>query len=476
MTHHPEEETTIARPARGGRWALLRDAVRGTEEDYTAGSIDRALALLAVPMVLETAMESVFALADVFWVSHLGAAAVTAVGLTEALLTVLYTLAIGLSIGVTATVARRTGERDADGAARAAVQAIWVGVGVSAALAVAGVALAGDLLGWLGAEPEVVARGAGYPRIMFAGNATIVLLFLLNAAFRGAGDAVLAMRVLWLANGINLVLDPALIFGWGPFPELGLEGAAIATNVGRGTAVLVQLFALARASRRLRVRRAHLRLEPEIMARLVRLSGTGTFQVFVATASWIVLVRILAAWGTDVVAGYTIAIRVVLFALLPSWGLSNAAATLVGQNLGAGRPDRAALSAKRAGVYNMAFLGSIGVAFFALAPTIAGMFATGPEPERWAALCLRIVVLGFPFYAWGMVLTQAFNGAGDPWTPTWINLACFWGFELPAAWVLSRGLGLGPAGVFLAITVAYSSLAVVSAVVFRRGRWRKAAL
>jgi putative MATE family efflux protein len=309
---------------------------------------------------------------------------------------------------------------------------------------------------------------------MFAGNATILLLFLLNAAFRGVGDAVIAMRILWLANLLNFVLDPALIFGWGPFPELGLEGAAIATNIGRGTAVAIQLVTLARSTGRLRVRRPHLHLDLGVMWRLVRLSGTGTFQVFISTASWIVLVRILSDYGTGVIAGYTVAIRLVVFALLPSWGLSNAAATMVGQALGAGKPERAERAARLAGLYNMAFLGSIGIVFIAFAPTIVSWFTTEPEPLAWGTRGLRIVALGFPFYAWGMVLTQSFNGAGDTWTPTWIALACFWGIEQPAAWILSRGLDVGPTGVFLAITVAYSAVAVVSGVLFRRGGWKSA--
>ncbi len=450
---------------------LLRDAVRGTRQDYTAGPIGRALFLLAVPMVLETAMESVFALADVFWVSRLGAAAVTAVGLTESLLTVVYSLAIGLSIGVTAMVARRIGERDESGAARAAVQAVVLGLGVSLAIAVLGGALAPRLLVLMGGAPAVVRDGSSYARIMLLGNATIVLLFLLNAAFRGAGDAAIAMRVLWLANGLNLVLDPALIFGWGPLPELGIAGAALATNIGRGAAVAVQLWTLGRPGGRLRVRREHLRVVPTLLWRLLRLSGNATFQVLVATASWIVLVRILAGFGTAAVAGYTIAIRLVIFALLPCWGLSNASATMVGQGLGAGRPERAERAVRLAARWNAVFLGAFGLAYLALAPIIVSAFTTEAEPARWAISCLRIVSLGFPFYALGMVFTSAFNGAGDTRTPTLIYLACFWAFELPVAWLLSRG-GLGPTGVFVAVAVAYSADALVAGALFRRGRWK----
>lgn len=460
--------------AERGFLRLLSDAVRGTREDYTRGPIGRALFLLAVPMILETAMESVFALADVFFVSRLGSAAVTTVGLTESLLMIVYTLAMGLSIGATATVARRVGEKDAEGAAVAASQTVFLGLAVSAVLALAGAPFAGDLLRLMGAEEEVVREGVGYARILLAGNGVIVLLFLLNAVFRGAGDAAIAMRVLWLANGINLVLDPLLIFGWGPVPAMGIEGAAIATTIGRGTAVCVQILTLARGAEHLRVGARHLRVVPDVLKRLVRLSATGTFQFFVSTASWIVLIRILSTYGTGVVAGYTIAMRLVMFALLPAWGLSNAAATMVGQGLGADRPERAERATRLAGLWNMACLSVVGVAFVAFAPAIAGWFAADAESLRWAAEGLRIVSLGFPFYAWGMVLTQAFNGAGDAWTPTWINLACFWGLEQSLAWTLSRNAGMGPTGVYVAVAIAYSVLAVVSAVLFRAGRWKKA--
>ena len=468
---YPSETVTLTPPPRARFFADVRAAIRGTETDYTEGPIGRALLLLAVPMVLETALESLFALTNVFWVSRLGADAVSAVGFTEAMLTMIYALAIGFSIGVTAMVARRVGEKDPDGAARATVQAIALGAVLAGSIGVAGAVFAPQLLGAMGAAPAVVAEGAGYTRIMLGGNATVILLFLLNASFRGAGDAATAMRLLWLANGINIVLDPLLIFGIGPFPELGIEGAAIATNVGRGTAVVVQLVTLARASGRVRVRREHLRLEPAIMATLVRLSGTGTFQVFIQTTSWVLLVRILSDFGTAVVAGYTVAMRVIVFAILPSWGMSNAAATLVGQGLGAGKPERAERSVWLAAFYNFLFLATVGTLMFAFAPWIMGVFTDDPSAARWGVLCLRIVACGFPFYAYEMVLAQSFNGAGDPWTPTFINLGCFWAFELPVAWVLSRG-GLGPSGVFLSITLAYSTFAVVAALLFRRGTWK----
>ena len=465
------DESTRPEPEfRLGR--ALWDAVRGTSQDYTEGPVGRAILLLAVPMVLETAMESVFAIVDIFFVSRLGPDAMATVGLTESLLTLIYTVAIGLSIGVTAMVARRIGEKDSEGAARAAVQAVALGLGIAAAFGVAGAILAPRLLLAMGAEPGVLEVGLPYTRIMLGGNVTVVLLFLINAIFRGAGDAVIAMRVLWLANGINIVLDPMLIFGIGPFPELGVQGAAIATNIGRGTAVLVQLYLLARGTRRVNIERHHLRLHPSTLLRLMRLSGTGMFQTFIGMASWIGLIRILAGFGSEVLAGYTVAIRIIIFAILPSWGMAGAAATMVGQALGAGKPERAERAVWIAGFYNMLFLGGIGILFELFAPWIVAVFTTDPEPLRNGVLCLRIVTAGFLFYAYGMVLTQSFNGAGDTWTPTYINLFIFWLLEIPLAFVLAYRLDLGPIGVYAAITVAFSSLAVLSAWLFRRGRWK----
>ncbi|MEM1183160.1 MAG: MATE family efflux transporter, partial [Acidobacteriota bacterium] len=413
-------------------WFDLRRAVSGDHNaDYTAGPIGRSVLLLAVPMVLETIMESIFAVVDVFFVAKLGSVAVTTVGLTESMMAIVYTVAVGLSIGVTAMVARRTGEKDPDGAARTAVQAVALGFGVAGFIGLIGAVAAPDLLRLMGADEDVVAMGTPYTRIMLTLNFTVTLLFLINAIYRGAGDAAIAMRVLWLANGINIVLDPMLIFGIGPFPELGVTGAAVATCIGRGTAVAVQLWLLFRGTGRINIERRHVRIEPQRMLRLVRLSGTATFQFFISTASWIGLIRILATFGSDVLAGYTIAIRVVIFALFPSWGLSNAAATMVGQALGAGKPERAEKAVWMTCFYNMFFLGGTGVLFFVFAPQIVSIFTTDPEPAKWAILCLRIVAVGFPFYAYGMVITQSFNGAGDTWTPTYLNLFCFWLFELP---------------------------------------------
>ncbi len=470
MSTPTELASAVEQPFR--LWPALRDAVRGTQQDFTAGPIGRALLLLAVPMVLETAMESVFAVVDIFFVSRLGSEAVATVGLTESMLTLIYTVALGLSIGVTAMVARRIGEKDPDGAARTAVQAILLGIVVAAMLGIVGGTFAPRLLGLMGADSAVIGAGAPYTRIMLGGNATVLLLFLINAIFRGAGDAAIAMRMLWLANGINIFLDPALIFGIGPFPELGIAGAAIATNIGRGTAVVAQLYILTRATGRVKIHAEHIRMIPSVMWQLVRLSGTGTFQVFIGMASWIGLIRILAGFGSEVLAGYTIGIRMIIFALLPSWGLSNAAATMVGQGLGAKKPERAERAVWMAGFYNMLLLGTVGVVFEIFAPQIVRVFTTDPEPFRYGVMCLRIVSAGFLFYAYGMVLTQSFNGAGDAWTPTIINLFCFWLFELPFAYVLAHVFHVGPPGVFLAMTLAFSALAVVSAAVFRRGRWK----
>ena len=455
-----------------GFWGTVRSAVRGTSADLTAVPIRKAIVLLAVPMVLEMVMESVFAVVDIFFVSQLGANAVATVGLTESMLTLVYTVAMGLSIGVTAMVARRTGEKDPAGASRATAQSILLGLFLAALLGILGVIYAERLLFVMGASPEIVDQGIGYTRIMFGGNGVILLLFLINASFRGAGDAAIAMRMLWLANGLNLVLDPCLIFGLGPFPELGVTGAAVATNTGRGTAVLVQLFTLLRLPGRVRIRREHLRIEPILMGRLVRLSASGTFQVLVGTASWIALVRIVSGFGSEALAGYTIAIRIILFALLPSWGMANAAATMVGQGLGAGKPDRSEAAVWIACKLNLYFLGLVGVLFIVFAPEIVGTFGSDPVTTAYAVDGLRIIAAGFFFYAYGMVLTQSFNGAGDTWTPTVINLFIFWLFEIPVALVLAHALEMGARGAFVAITLAFSSLAVVSAVVFKRGRWK----
>ncbi len=453
-------------------WLAVRESLRGSHRDYTSGPIGRSIIMLAIPMVLEMLMESVFAVVDIFWVAHLGADAVATVGLTESMLTLLYAVAIGLGLGATAMVARRIGERNPEGAARAAVQAIALGLIVSVIVSIIGVLFADRLLGLMGGSPWVLEHGASFTKIMFAGNATILLLFLINAIFRGAGDAAIAMRVLWLANSINIVLGPCFIFGLGPFPELGVAGAAVATTIGRGTGVIYAFSRLIRSGGRFDIRKHHLKLEPSIMGRLVRLSATATFQIFIGMASWIGLIRTISSFGSEALAGYTIGIRVIIFALLPSWGMANAAATMVGQSLGAGKPDRAERAVWRAGFYNMIFLGAVGLGFVSFARQIIGLFTIDPNIVPYGVDCLRIVAYGFLFYAWGMVITQSFNGAGDTWTPTIINLFVFWLWELPLAYVLAISFGLGPRGVFLAIMISFSTLAVVSALMFRRGTWK----
>jgi putative MATE family efflux protein len=457
-------------------WGTIREALHGSRRNYTEGPVGRAILLLAIPMVLEVVLESVFAVADIFWVAHLGESAIATVGLTESMMAIVYTLAVGLSIGATATVARRIGEQNPEGAARAAVQTIAIGAIVSVTLAVLGITFAPTLLRLLGASDDVIATGSGFTRTMLGGNASVVMLFLINAIFRGAGDAAIAMRVLWLANIINIVLGPLLIFGVGPFPQLGVTGAAVATTIGRGTGAAFAIYRLFQPGRHIQVRREHLRIEPAIMKSLVRLSGTGTLQVFIGTASWIGLIRILSQFGSAALAGYTIAIRVILFALFPSWGLGNAAATMVGQGLGAKKPERAETAVWLAGFYNLCFLGTVGIVFVALADPIAGLFTKDPAVLPYATDGLRIVALGFPFYAYGMVVNQSFNGAGDTWTPTYLNFFIFWLFELPAAYFIAVHLQLGPRGVFWAITLAFSLLAIVSAWLFKRGKWKTQAV
>ena len=454
-------------------WTIVRESVRGeVHHDFTVGPIGRAVLLLAVPMVLEVVLESVFAVADIFWVSRLGPDAVASVGLTESLLTIIYALAMGLGIGATAVVARRIGEKDPEGAARAAVQALALALLVSVVLGTAGALLAPRLLALMGASPGVIETGRGYATIMLGGEAAIIVLFVANAIFRGAGDAAIAMRVLWLANIINIVLGPLLIFGPGPFPALGVTGAAIATTTGRSIGAIYALTRLFRQASRIPVGRRHLRVDVGVMRQILRLSGSATLQNLIGMASWIGLVRILAGYGSEALAGYTIAVRLIIFALLPSWGLSNAAATMVGQSLGARKPERAERAVWQAGAYNARFLVAVGILFFVAAPLILRAFTTDPVVSDYAVHCLRIVALGYPLYAYGMVLTQSFNGAGDTWTPTWLNLLCFWIFEIPLAWGLSGPAGFGPSGVFWAIMASFSLLALASAVLFRRGRWK----
>jgi putative MATE family efflux protein len=457
-------------------WQLFLEAVRGSERDYTIGPVGPSLVMLSVPMVLEMAMESLFAVVDVFYVSRVSADAVATVGVTESMLTIVYTVALGLGIGATAVVARRIGEKDEDGAAQAAAQSIGLGLLVAAGVGVVGFFNAERLLRAMGATPSMIESSLGYTQVMFAGNATVTLLFLNNAIFRGAGDPAIAMRMLWLGNIINIVVCPFLIFGIGPFPALGVTGAAIGTNIGRGTAVVTQLWMMTSGRSRIHVRRRHLRVVPSVMWNVCRLSGTGFLQILIDTSSYIGLVRVISTFGSDALAGYTIGIRTVIFAILPAWGLSNAAATMVGQALGAKKPDRAEQSVWTAGKYNAWVLGVVSVVFVVFAPWIVSIYTDDPVVAPYATSCLRIVSTGFVFFAYGLVFTSSFNGAGDTWTPTWINLGCFWLFQIPMAWLLAIQWGMGPRGVFIAMTVAFSMLAIVSGVVFRRGRWKTTAV
>ena len=468
---HPTIET-MPEPSRASLVALVREALVGGEQDYTSGPVGRAVILLAIPMMLEMAMESVFALADVIFVSRLGVEAVATVGLSEAVLSILYAVAGGLAMATAAMVSRRIGERRPAEAATAAMQSILIALTFSLLTGGLGFVLAPRILSLMGGSPELVAVGSWYTRILLGGSFTVMLLFVNNAAFRGAGDATIAMKVLWFANLVNLVLDPCLIFGLGPFPELGLTGAAVATTVGRASAVIVQLVLLVRGSGRMRPTLADLRPQLAVIRTLLRVSMGGVFQALVAHTSWVFLVRLVGGFGAAAVAGYTIAIRLAIFALLPSWGLSNSAATLMGQNLGAEQPERAERSVWTAGLFNAVFLMGVAVIFIAAAEPIIGFFSADPEVMASGVSCLRILAYGYGFYALGMVMVQAFNGAGDTTTPTLINIGCYWLFQLPLAYVLAVRLGFGATGVYWAIPIAESLLTVVSIVVFRRGRWK----
>jgi putative MATE family efflux protein len=456
----------------GTAWRLFVRAVIGVPCDCTEGPVRQAVILLGIPMILEMAMESVFAVTDILFVGHLGPSAVSTIGLAESLLMLVYTVSTGLGIGATAMVARRVGERDSEGAAHTAVQAVALGACLSVVIAAVGVSFAPALLELMGGSPEVIREGTPYVRVMFAGNAVIVLLYLGNALARGCGDGTIAMRALILANGLNLLLVPCLVHGFGFLPKLGVTGAACATTLARGVGAVYTLWQLAGAKCRMRIMAHHLALHPEVMLRMVKLSGSGMLQAFIGMASWIGVVRVISHFGSEALAGYTIAMRMVLFAIFPAFGLANAAATMVGQSLGAGKPERGEKAVWMAGLYNAFFLSGMGILFLLFAPAIIGWVSPDPEVDGYAIACLRTVTCGFPLYAFGMVLTQAFNGAGDTWTPTVIHCFVFWVFEIPAAYLLSSVLNLGPQGVFLAITLAFSSLAVASALLFERGGWK----
>ncbi|MGH9675739.1 MAG: MATE family efflux transporter, partial [Candidatus Acidiferrum sp.] len=424
------------------------------------------------PMVLEMVLESLVAVVDVFWVGRLGADAVATVGLTESLLSLVFAIGLGLSLSTTAMVARRIGEKDPAGAAVAGVQAIAIGLAVAALLGIPCLFYAPDLLRLMGASPQIVAAGSGYARIALGGSGAIMLLFLNNAIFRGAGDAAIAMRLLWVSNIINLVLDPCLIFGWGPFPKLGVTGAALATFIGRSIGVLYQFYRLLRGTERIRILRRQIHVNFSVLLRLLRVSLTGIMQFAIAHTSWIGLVRIVSVFGSAALAGYTIAIRIVIFVILPSWGLSNAAATLVGQNLGAKQPERAETSVWRTGLYNMVFLGVIGIVFVIFAEPIVRLFTHDLEVIPLAASCLRIISYGNIGYAYGMVMLQAFNGAGDTVTPTIVNFFGFWLLEIPLAYFLAIHADFQARGAYVSIVVAETFIAGVSIVLFKRGRWK----
>lgn len=453
-------------------FSTFMQAIKGGHEDFTTGSIRKAIFLLAVPMILEMLMESIFALVDIIYVSQVSENAVATVGLTESVITLLYAVAIGLSMAATALVARRVGEKQINKARSAAVQALILGVLVAIIVGFLGVSYAKDILHFMGGSPELIEEGHGYTQWLLGGNMTIMLLFLINAVFRGAGDASLAMWALVLSNGLNLILDPIFIFGWGPVPEYGVMGAGIATNIGRGTAVVFQLIILFSGRSRIQLFLSDIKVEADQMWNLIKVSAGGISQFLIGTSSWVILMYMMAKFGTDVLAGYTIAIRVMMFTLMPSWGMSNAAATLVGQNLGAGKPDRAEKSVWTTGGYNAYFMGAVSVFYLLFAKTIIGLLVENPVVIDNGALCLQVIAAGYLFYAYGMVLTQAFNGSGDTQTPTRINLVSFWCFQLPVAYLLAFALDFGPLGVFIAITTSEVLLAIISWVLFKKGKWK----
>ncbi len=455
-----------------GLWQDIKESVAGTDMDFTKGAIGRAVLLLSIPMVLEMVMESVFAVVDIFFVSRLGADAVAVVGITESIMTVVYAIGMGLGMATAALVARRTGEKDHNGASLAAGQGILLAVFASLLIAIPGLFYAKDLLVLMGATQEVADSNYMYPAIMLSGNVIVMLLFIINAIFRSSGDAALSMRVLWFANIANIILDPMFIFGFGVIPAFGIKGAAIATTIGRGLAVMYQIWILTGRGSRVKLSVAHFRPDFGIMRKLIKLSAGGIGQLLIATSSWILMVRIISVFGSEVLAGYTIALRIMIFSLLPSWGMSNAAATLVGQNLGAGQPERAVRSVWMTAYINMAFLGIAGAVFMTWPAFFIRLFISDPVVVEAGALCLRMISIGFVFYAFGMVMIQAFNGAGDTQTPTWLNFIFFWLIEIPLAWILAIGIGLGETGVYYAIVIAESSIALAGIILFRRGKWK----
>jgi putative MATE family efflux protein len=451
--------------------SLAKQALKGGEHDYTSGSINRAIFLLAVPMIAEMIMESLFAVVDVFFVSKVSVNAVATVGLTESVLFIIYSIAVGFSMAVTAFVARRVGEKEFKRAGDAAFQAIFLAIVVSVILGLAGFIYAEDVLRLMGGEEALISEGAGYAQIMYAGNMSIILLFLINAIFRGAGDPSIAMRSLWIANGLNIILDPLLIFGIGFFPEMGVMGAAVATTLGRSIGVLYQLYHLLSGSSVVRITMDNIVLRVKTIVEMIKVSAGGISQFLIESASWIFLVRVISTFGSEALAGYTIAFRVIVFTLLPSWGMANAAATLVGQNLGAKQPERAATSVWRTAKYNALFLVTVSLIFFLFAQPILSFFTDEPEVKRIGISALEIICLGYIFFSYGMVISQAFNGAGDTRTPMWISLVVFWFIQIPLAYWLSIELNWQSNGVFYSIAIAHSLYAIVSILLFRKGKW-----
>lgn len=468
-------EATLALPNQAqtsSLWQDLKNAIRGTEADYTQINLGKAILLLAVPMILELIMESTFAVVDIYFVGSLGPSAVAAVGLTETFMFLLYSVGMGLAMSVTAIVARRIGEKEREAASLAAVQAIFIAVLASVPFALAGIFFAKDLLTLMGADAWTLENGYRYTQWMLGGNVVLMLLFVINAIFRGAGDAAIAMRVLWFANGINIILDPILIFGWGPFPELGIAGAAIATNIGRGAGVLMQLWVLLRGGKHIRVLREHLRLHWKTAANIIHTSWGGIGQMFLGTTSWLFVMRVIAEFGSQAVAGATIALRIMMFTLMPAWGMSNAVATLVGQNLGAQKPERAERSVWVTGVWTMLFLIGVSIFYFLFNENLMRIFTDDVEVIAIGGKWLTIVSYSYFVYAWWMVAVQAFNGAGDTATPTKINFVFFWLIQIPLAYALAKTLGLNYTGVFWAIFASETAAGLFTLWLFKRGKWK----
>lgn len=450
----------------------FKQALSGKDQDFTSGSIRKAVFMLSVPMILEMLMESIFAIVDILYVSKVSVNAVATIGLTESVITLVYAVAIGLSMAATAVVARRVGEKDLKGASQATVQVLFLGVLIACIISAIGILYPKEILALMGAEPDLIAEGYGYTKVLLGGNITIMLLFLINAVFRGAGNASIAMWTLILSNGLNIILDPIFIFGFGPIPAYGVEGAAIATTIGRGSAVVFQLVVLFYGYSKIKIKFRDLVLRATIMLNLIKVSLGGIGQFLIGTSSWVFLMRIMSEFGSEVLAGYTIAIRVMMFTIMPAWGMSNAAATLVGQNLGAKQPDRAEASVWKTGKYNAIFMGFVSVVYLVFAPQIISLFNTTPEVVKYGSLCLRVIAAGYVFYGYGMTVIQSFNGAGDTKTPTYINFICFWVFQLPFAYLIAVILDYGPIGVFWAITLAEVLIAVIGILWFKRGKWK----